>query len=121
MLFHANASKGAGNACSGSSASGCPTASEAVRNARGIPRRVSPLIPSAPISAMSFALASQFATPNRPHHVVLIAIIDTDVGINRPNEHRINSAVTSLQVVQIFVDGITPCLRVVEVAVLAHD
>ena len=39
-------------------------------------------------------------------HVVLIAVVDADVWIHRPNEHRIDAAVTLSKVIEIAVDRI---------------
>ena len=52
--------------------------------------------------------------------VELVAVVDANVRINRPDEHRIDAAVALVEIVQIAVDGVARANRIVEVAVLDH-
>ena len=40
------------------------------------------------------------------HHVVLIAIVDAHVGIGRPDEHRVDSAIAFVQVIEVTIDRV---------------
>ena len=52
--------------------------------------------------------------------IILVAAVDTDVGVCVPGQHRVNAAVTLLKIVEVTVHRIPACSRVVEVAVLDH-
>ncbi len=54
------------------------------------------------------------------HHVVLIAVVDAHVRIGRPDENRIDAAVSLLEVVEIAIDRVLAGDRIVEVAVVHH-
>ena len=54
------------------------------------------------------------------NHVELIAVVDTHVRIGRPNQHRVNSSVSGLQIVEISIHRVLPGDRVIEIAVLHH-
>ena len=123
--------------------------------ASGTPSWVSPLMPSASISAISSATASGHGLPGIarslvPHHhrkqhldaaavkirhhlahagdaarhgadhVQLIAVVDAQIGIGGPDEHRIDAAIALLEIVQIAVHRVFAARRIVEVAILHH-
>ncbi len=53
--------------------------------------------------------------------VMLIAIVDADVRIDRPDEHGINAAIAGLQVVEIAIDRVFARHGVVEVPLFDHN
>ena len=57
---------------------------------------------------------------HRANHVVLVAIVDPHVGIRRPDEDCVDSAVSLFQVIEITIDRIAVGDRVVEIPVLDH-
>src|SRR5579859_7094380 len=60
------------------------------------------------------------ASRHRPDQVVLVAVIDPHIGIGRPDQNRVNSAVSFFQIVEIAIDGVAVRYRIVEIAVLYH-
>ena len=53
--------------------------------------------------------------------IELVAIVDADVRINIPEQHAVDSAVATLQIVEIAIHGVAACDRIVEVAVFHHQ
>ncbi len=53
-------------------------------------------------------------------HVELVAVVDADVGIDRPQQHAVDPAVALLEVFEKAVHGVAPGGRIVEIAVLDH-
>src|SRR5579872_7433687 len=51
---------------------------------------------------------------------MLVAVVDPHVGISWPDQHRIDAAEALLQVIEIAVDSVFACDRIVEVAILDH-
>ena len=54
------------------------------------------------------------------NHVLLIAIVDAHIWIGRPDEHRVDAAVTLLEIVEVAIDRVLAGDGVVEVAVVHH-
>ena len=52
--------------------------------------------------------------------VVVVAVVDPDVGIDRPEQHAVDSAVTFIEIVEKAVHGVAPRHGVVEIAVFDH-
>ena len=52
--------------------------------------------------------------------VILVAVVDSDVGIGVPDQDGVDSAVALPKVVKVTVHGVSARRRVVEVAVLDH-
>ena len=70
---------------------------------------------------ISYRLGDTWQSPGHAREKIeLPAVVDPKVGIRVPHQDRINAAVPSLEVVQVFVDGVLACLRVVEEAVVHH-
>jgi hypothetical protein len=53
-------------------------------------------------------------------HVVLIPVIDAHIRIGGPDEHRIDSAITLLDIIEIAIDGVLVGDRIVEISILDH-
>src|SRR5207248_6379480 len=54
------------------------------------------------------------------HHVVLVAPVDADIAIHRPNQHAVDSAVTLFHIIEVTVYRVFARNRIVEIAVLDH-
>src|SRR6202789_4739134 len=53
-------------------------------------------------------------------HVMLVAVIDTHVGISRPDEHRVDASVTLIEIIEVAVHRVLARLWIIEVAILHH-
>jgi hypothetical protein len=53
-------------------------------------------------------------------HVEMVAIIDADVRVDVPQQHAVDAAVTTLQVVEIALHGVAPRDRIEQVTILDH-
>ena len=60
------------------------------------------------------------ASGHVPSHIVLIAIVDTDVGVRLPDQHAVDPSVAALQVIEITVHAVLACAGVVKVPVVNH-
>ena len=54
------------------------------------------------------------------NHVVLVAVVNANIRIHRPDEHGVNATVTLLQIVQVSINGVMSRAGVVEEAVFDH-
>src|SRR6516164_3140556 len=52
--------------------------------------------------------------------IELVAIIDADVGIYRPEQDTIDAAVAFIEVIEVAIDGVAAGYGIVEIAVLDH-
>ena len=52
--------------------------------------------------------------------IELVAVVDADVRVYRPDEHSVDPAVALLQIVKVSIHGVSSRHRIVEVAVLHH-
>ena len=57
---------------------------------------------------------------HRTKQIILVAIVNSDVGIYGPDQYGIDAAVARLQIIQIFVDRIFSRHRIVEVPIFHH-
>ena len=60
------------------------------------------------------------ASRHAADQVVLVAVIDAHVRIGGPDQHRVDSAIALLQIIEIAIDGVLVRDRIVEIAVLHH-
>jgi hypothetical protein len=66
-------------------------------------------------------LANTFnAARHGAHHVQLIAVIDTHVGVGGPNEYGVNAPIALIEIVEVAVDSISMSYGIVEIAIVHH-
>ena len=63
---------------------------------------------------------ARYAARHGADHIVLVAVVDSHVRIRGPDEHRINSAVSLFQVIEVTIYRVAVRHRIVEITVLHH-
>jgi len=62
-----------------------------------------------------------YAAWHRSHHIMLVARVDTHVGIRRLDKHGIDSAISLFEIIQVTINGVLARNRIIEIAILHHQ
>jgi len=63
---------------------------------------------------------ARYTSGHAANHVMLVPVIDAHIRIRRPDQHRINAAISLFEIVEISIHRIFVGYRIVKIAVFHH-